>query len=257
MFKLFFKVLPATCGVQTEGQSLCRGRGKGVSEDSIVCSVLSDLPGHSWGPRWTLCCPVWGQMSHNLVCTRIVQVAQLLSLAVLNKGGGHTTATPRVRYAGLPTLRKQPREGWHPDLVCWFWIDHLTFLNVPLTFYSYALSSFPVWPLIFQTQMGVDRSSLTGSVFCAVVFQQTSWCSWSVAQGEQMTGILLQLCSRMRFPGLSCSTVSLPLFLPPSLLPISPFSPLSTPFLPVLFLIILFSSFSSNIWNKTCKFVIT
>lgn len=33
-------------------------------------------------------------MSHNLVCTRTVEVAQLLSLAVLNSQG---TAAPRVR----------------------------------------------------------------------------------------------------------------------------------------------------------------
>lgn len=53
-------------------------------------------------------------MSHNLVCTRIVQVAQLLSLAVLNSRG---TATPLVWYAGLPTVRKLSPEK--TDIQIW------------------------------------------------------------------------------------------------------------------------------------------
>lgn len=101
---------------------------------------------------------------------------------------------------------------------------------------------------------GCGSLCLDWKCVCAVVFQQTSWYGWSVAWGEQMTGFLLQLCNRMRFPGLSCSTVSLlSSFLPPSFTSLLLFHLSQLFFFQFYFLIVLFSSFSSNIWNKTCK----
>lgn len=62
--------------------------------------------------------------------------------------------------------------------------------------------------------MGVDVSALAGSVFCAVVFQQTPWCSRGVGGTGRTNDSSVVGWDFLAFPAPLCPS-SLPSSLPP------------------------------------------